>query len=183
MILFVTLSVLGSLLYFSLNKIVYDGVDANLLSKAQALTVLTSKDKEDRAEFTSSGEFTWQYGSPEAKSFYQIKRHDGFTLEKSASLKDSELPYVGKVDRTAFRTIRVNGIPLRLVVFPVPVERETAANETQQGFVIQCARRHTEPDKHTSALWTGSIHRHPRSYGYIHVRRNRDLAKGTGPGQ
>ena len=139
MILFVILSVLGSLLYFSLNKIVYDAVDADLLSKAQALTVLISNDKEDRAEFMFSGEFTWEYGSPKAKSFYQIRRRDGFTLEKSVSLKNSELPYAGKADRTAFRTIHVNGLPLRLVVFPAPAERETAANGTQQGFVIQCA--------------------------------------------
>jgi heavy metal sensor kinase len=135
MILFVTLSGLGGLLYYSLGKIVTDAVDANLLAKARALIVLTSADREDRAEFRSSDEFTWEYGSPKAKSFFQIRGRGGFTLEKSASLKDAELPYSGKPDRTVFRTISLNGAPLRLVVFPVPVEREAP----QEAFAIQCA--------------------------------------------
>ena len=139
MVLFVTLSVLGGLLYFSLDRIVLGAVDDSLLSKAQALTVLTNGDKEDRAEFISSSAFTWDYASPKAKSFYQIRRYDGFTLEKSVSLKASELPYAGKTDRATFRTIHVNSVPLRLVDFPVLAKRETTANGTQQGFIIQCA--------------------------------------------
>ncbi len=140
LVLFVTLSVLGGLLYFSLNRIVLGAVDDNLLSKAHALTVLTSGDKEDRAEFMSSSGFTWDYSSPKAKSFYQIRRYDGFTLEKSVSLKASELPYAGMAVRTTFKTIHVNGVPLRLVIFPAPAKREPAVSGTQpEGFIIQCA--------------------------------------------
>jgi heavy metal sensor kinase len=138
-VLFVTLSVLGGLLYFSLNRIVYDAVDADLLSRAQVLTALVSGEKEDRSELRSSSEYLWEYGSPKAKSFYQIRRRDGFTLEKSLYLKDSEFPYAGKADKPIFRTIQLKGIPLRLVDFPVPADREIASNERHQGFVIQCA--------------------------------------------
>jgi heavy metal sensor kinase len=140
MILFATVSVLGGLLYFSLNRIVYDAVDADLLSKAHELSALTSMDAEDRAELKASEGMAWEYGSPKATSFYQIRRLDGSILERSASLQGFELPYDGKAEGTTFRTVRVNGLPLRLVILSVP-GRETGEQEQQQGYIIQCAEK------------------------------------------
>src|SRR5208282_6859575 len=92
-VLLLTLSVLGALLYFSLSKIVYDSVDANLLSKATALATLVSLDVGDKTKFWFSDEITWEYNSPNAGSFFQIRRLDGTTLEKSASLESADLPF------------------------------------------------------------------------------------------
>lgn len=137
-VLFVILSVLGVFLYFSLSKIVYDAVDSGLLSRAKALTTLVSSDN-NKTEFEFSDEIMWEYNSPKSKIFFQIRRLDGFTLEKSASLKDSELPFFGKEARTYFKTILLKGIPTRLVNFHPPVEIENALKDRGNGLVIQCA--------------------------------------------
>lgn len=103
-VLFVTLSALGISLYFSLSKIVYDSIDSSLLSRAKALATLVNNDHNEM-EFEFSDEVMWEYNSPKAKSFFQIRRSDGTTLEKSASLKDSELPFSRKGIQTDFETI------------------------------------------------------------------------------
>jgi hypothetical protein len=89
-VLFVILSVLGIFLYFSLGKIVYDSIDSGLLSRAKALATLVNNDSAE-TEFNFSDEVMWEYNSPKSKNFFQIRRFDGTTLEKSASLKDMEL--------------------------------------------------------------------------------------------
>jgi heavy metal sensor kinase len=137
-VLFVILFVLGAFLYFSLSKIVYDAVDSSLLSKAKALATLVSSD-ENKTEFEFSDDIMWEYNSPKSKSFFQIRRLDGFTLEKSASLKDSELPFSGKENQTDFKTILLNGTPARLVNFHPPDEVENTAKDRGHGLVIQCA--------------------------------------------
>lgn len=137
-VLFVILSVLGVLLYFSLGKIVYDAVDSSLLSRAKALATLVSSD-ENETEFEFSDDIMWEYNSPKSKSFFQIRRLNGFTLEKSASLKDSELPFSGKESQTEFKTILLNGIPARLVSFHPPDEVENTAKDRRHSLVIQCA--------------------------------------------
>ena len=104
-VLFVILSVLGVFLYFSLSKIVYDAVDSSLLSKAKALTTLVSSDH-DKTEFEFSDEIMREYNSPKSRSFFQIRRSDGFTIEKSESLQNFELPFSGKESRTHFKTIQ-----------------------------------------------------------------------------
>ncbi len=137
-VLFVILSVLGVLLCFSLSKIVYDAVDSSLLSRAKALATLVSSDN-SKTEFEFSDEIMWEYNSPKSKSFFQIRRLDGFTLEKSASLKDSELPFSGQEPRTYFKTILLNGTPTRLVNFYPPNENENTPKNGGQCLVIQCA--------------------------------------------
>ncbi len=140
MILFATVSVLGGLLYFSLSRIVYDTVDADLLTRAHELSALPGMDAEDRKELWTSEGLAWEYGTPKAKSFYQIRRRDGSTLERSLSLKGSDLPYDGTAAGTAFRTVSVNGEPLRMVVLSVPGQ-ETADREQPRDLVIQCAEK------------------------------------------
>jgi len=135
---FLILSVLGVLLYFSLSKIVYSAIDSSLLSRAKALATLVSSDKSE-TEFEFSDEIMWEYNSPKSKSFFQIRRFDGFTLEKSASLKDSELPFSGKENQTEFKTIPLNGAPARLVNFHASDEIENMAKDRGHGLVIQCA--------------------------------------------
>lgn len=135
---FLILSVLGVLLYFSLSKIVYNAVDSSLLSRAKALATLVSSDNSE-TEFEFSDEIMWEYNSPKSKSFFQIRRFDGFTLEKSASLKDSELPFSWKETQTDFKTILLNGTPARLVNFHFSDEIENTAKTRGHGLVIQCA--------------------------------------------
>jgi heavy metal sensor kinase len=137
-VLFVILSVLGVFLYFSLGKIVYDAVDSSLLSRAKALTTLVSSNN-NKTEFEFSDDIMWEYNSPKSKSFFQIRRLDGFTLEKSESLKDSELPLFGKENQTDFKTILLNGSPTRLVNFYPPDEVENTAKDRRHSLVIQCA--------------------------------------------
>jgi heavy metal sensor kinase len=135
---FLILSVLGVLLYFSLSKIVYNAVDSSLLSRAEALATLVSSDNSE-TEFEFSDEIMWEYNSPKSKSFFQIRRFDGFTLEKSISLKDSELPFSWKETQTDFKTILLNGTPARLVNFHFSDEIENTAKTRGHGLVIQCA--------------------------------------------
>jgi heavy metal sensor kinase len=137
-VLFVILSVLGVFLYFSLSKIVYDAVDSSLLSRAKTLATLVSSDN-NKTEFEFSDEIMWEYNSPKSKSFFQIRRFNGFTLEKSASLKNSELPFSGKENRTGFKTILLNGTPARLINFHPPDEIENTSKDRGHGLVIQCA--------------------------------------------
>jgi len=135
---FLILSVLGVLLYFSLSKIVYNAIDSSLLSRAKALATLISSDNSEM-EFEFSDEIMWEYNLSKSKSFFQIRRFDGFTLEKSASLKDSELPFSGKENQTEFKTIPLNGIPVRLVNFRASDEIENMAKDRGHGLIIQCA--------------------------------------------
>jgi heavy metal sensor kinase len=137
-ILFVILSVLGVLLYLSLSKIVYDAVDSSLLSRAKALATLVDSDNNE-TEFNFSDEIMWEYNSPKSKSFFQIRRFDGTTLEKSASLRGSELPFSRKGIQTDFETIFLNGTPARLVNFHAPDENENTAKSKGHGLIIQCA--------------------------------------------
>jgi heavy metal sensor kinase len=137
-VLFVILSVLGVFLYFSLSKIVYDAVDSSLLSQAKALATLVSSDN-NKMEFEFSDEIMWEYNSPKSKSFFQIRHLDGFTLEKSTSLQDSELPFSDKEAQTYFKTIFLKGIPTRLVNFHPPDETGNTSKNGGHGLVIQCA--------------------------------------------
>jgi len=144
-VLFLTLSALGVFLYFSLHKIVYNSIDSSLLSRVKALaTLVTENDNE--TEFRFSDDVMWEYNSPRSKSFFQIRRFDGTTLEKSASLKDSELPFQTGEDQTSFKTIFLNGEPSRLVNFYVPEdnrhgnkEKISAVKNKGHGLIIQCA--------------------------------------------
>ncbi|MCL4476805.1 MAG: ATP-binding protein [Nitrospirae bacterium] len=144
-VLFLTLSALGVFLYFSLHKIVYNSIDSGLLSRAKALaTLVTENDNE--TEFKFSDDVMWEYNSPKSKSFFQIRRFDGTTLEKSASLRDSELPFQAGKDQTSFKTIFLNGEPTRLINFYVPEdnrhgnkEKTSAVKNKGHGLVIQCA--------------------------------------------
>jgi len=139
-VLFVILSVLGIFLYFSLGKIVYDSIDSSLLSRAKALATLVNSDS-DETEFNFSDEVMWEYNSPKSKSFFQIRRFDGTTIEKSASLGDSELPFHGKDNQTGFETIILNSAPARLINFHVPDEsgKENEAKDKRNDLIIQCA--------------------------------------------
>jgi heavy metal sensor kinase len=135
---FLILSILGVLLYFSLSEIVYNAIDSSLLSRAEALATVVDSDSNE-TESISSDEIMWEYNSPKSKSFFQIRRFDGFTLEKSASLKDSELPFSGKENQTEFKTIALNGTPARLINFHTSDKIEDAAKDRGHGLVIQCA--------------------------------------------
>src|SRR5208337_75530 len=118
-VMLLILSVLGALLYFSLSKIVYDSIDSSLLSKATALATLVSMDVGDKTEFRFSDEITWEYNSPKAGSFFQIRRLDGTTIEKSASLGNRDLPFSTPDQQTNFEFIRLGRRPARLINFRV----------------------------------------------------------------
>ena len=97
-----TLSVLGVFLYISLSKIVHHSIDSSLMSRAKALATLVHSDN-NKPEFNFSDEVMWEYNSPKSKHFFQIRRRDGTTLEKSASLGNQELPFGEKERRDQFQ--------------------------------------------------------------------------------
>jgi heavy metal sensor kinase len=135
-VLLVILSLLGIFLYFSLSRIVYDSIDASLLSKAKALATLV-KDKGNETEFNFSDEVMWEYNSPKSKSFFQIRRFDGTILEKSESAGNLELPFSPHAGETTFQTIQFKGKMLRMVNFNVPAEEQYAKKGS--ALIIQCA--------------------------------------------
>ncbi len=144
-VLFVTLCALGIFLYLSLGKIVYDSIDSSLLSRAKALATLINE-ADAETEFNFSDEIMWEYQSPKAGSFFQIRRLDGTAIEKSTSLGKLILPFQAGVNRTNFKTILLNGRPARLVNFHILKDKEQNDKKKNRltqdrgaGLVIQCA--------------------------------------------
>src|SRR5208337_2262310 len=140
-VLLLTLSVLGALLYFSLSKIVYDSIDSSLLSKATALATLVSMNVEDKTEIKFADEIMWEYNSPNARSFFQIRRLDGKTIEKSASLGNKDLPFSALDRQTSFEFITLGRRPARLINFHVPGGNGilNMSKNKKDSLVIQCA--------------------------------------------
>ena len=139
-VLFVVLSVLGIFLYFSLNKIVYKSLDAGLLARAKAIASLIEIDSNE-SDFNLSDEIMWEYRSPRSGSFFQVRRADGTTMAKSASLGEMELPPPPENDsRTHISTIRMDGRTVRLVNFinGSGGQRENAEKRRMHGLVVQC---------------------------------------------
>jgi heavy metal sensor kinase len=138
-VLFVILSVLGIFLYFSLNKIVYKSLDAGLLTKAKAIASLIDIDGNE-SDFNLSDEIMWEYRSPRSGSFFQVRRGDGTTIAKSASLGGVELPPPENDSSTHVTTILLNGRTVRLINFRNGSEgkRWKAKNDSVNGLVVQC---------------------------------------------
>ncbi|MBI5587360.1 MAG: sensor histidine kinase N-terminal domain-containing protein [Deltaproteobacteria bacterium] len=143
-VMFTVLSVLGMFLYISIGKIIYDSIDSSLLSRAKALATLINENANDSngaTEFKFSDDIMWEYSSPNARSFFQIRRQDGTIVEKSESLKDLELPFHEEKNNIGFESILLNGTPLRLVNFHVE-GRDGAGKEHASengGLIVQCA--------------------------------------------
>ncbi len=144
-VLLVTLSALGIFLYLSLSKIVYNSIDSSLLSRAKALATLINE-SDAETEFNFSDEIMWEYQSPKAGSFFQIRRLDGTVTEKSTSLGSFLLPFQAGSNRTNFKTIFLNGKPARLVNFHILRDKEQNGKKKNRltedrrgGLVIQCA--------------------------------------------
>ncbi len=144
-VLFMTLSTLGVFLYFGLSEIVYDSIDSSLLSRAKTLTTLVNEDN-NGTEFNFPDEVMREYNSPRDKNFFQIRHFNGTTIEKSASLRDSELPFRAGKSRTNFENILLRGIPARMINFYVPYNGGKGGRGTgkgmkseRRGFIIQCA--------------------------------------------
>lgn len=144
-VLFMTLSTLGVFLYFGLSEIVYDSIDSSLLSRAKVLATLVN-DSDDETGFNFSDEIMWEYNSPKAGVFFQIRRFDGNTLEKSASLGNSELLFQAGEKKVNFRTVQLKGNPARMINFYVPYNGGKGGREIgkgmrskRSGFIIQCA--------------------------------------------
>ncbi len=144
-VLFVTLSVLGVFLYFSLSKIVHQSIDSSLASRAKALATLVHSDN-NGSEFNFSDEVIWEYNSPKSKHFFQVRHGDGTTLEKSTSLGNQDLPFMEKEEGTNFRTIRLNGNPIRVINYFVPGEtdygnigKRALTKDKASVLIIQCA--------------------------------------------
>lgn len=140
-VLLLVLTVLGVLLYTSLQKIVYDALDNSLLTKAKALGTLAGKDKNE-VEFDFSDEAMWEYSSPSSKSFFQIRGADGAILERSASLGNSVLPWRGGKASPQFQTISFRGAPTRLVNLEIDEDADDRPGANQPAhprLIIQCA--------------------------------------------
>jgi signal transduction histidine kinase len=140
-VLISVLAVLGVSLYLSLYKIVFDAVDAGILSRAKALATLVSNEQ-DEIGFKFSDDIMWEYNFSKANSFFQIRTADGRTIEKSASLEGYQLPWNGKGDPQPFQTIRLKGIPVRLVNLIIQGDEDhsdEAGKPENQRLIIQCA--------------------------------------------
>jgi len=144
-VLFVTLPALGVLLYATLDKIVYNAIDSGLLSKAKALATLIYEDK-DETEFNFSDDIMWEYNSPKARTFFQIRRPDGSIIEKSESLGNAELLFHPGDEGTTYKTISLKGSPARLINFYIHNKVENppakAGGSKRQGMdlLLQCAQ-------------------------------------------
>jgi heavy metal sensor kinase len=138
--LFILLSLLGVFLFFSLNQVVHSEIDSDLRTRAETLALLIGQEPHE-TETNLSDEVMWEYNSPKSKSFFQIRRLDGTILEKSASLKNRQLPYSGRTIRTGFQTILLNSSPTRLFNFHI----SQGQNERYKGvpvdqLIIQCGK-------------------------------------------
>ena len=132
-VLFFSLSILGIFLYFGLQTIVYRSIDSSLLSRARALALLIPKDERE-AEFAFSDDALWEYHSSKSRHFFQIRRGDGTTIEKSASLRDQDLPWPGRLQSNRFENMFLKRVPLRMIILPFPGKE--GRGET---LYIQCA--------------------------------------------
>ena len=146
-VFFLALSTLGAVLYFSIGKIVYDSVDASLLSRARALSVLINdniSESGSRASFDFSEDITREYGL-NAGVFFQIRLPDGTIVKKSNSLGGSELPADSEGGWAVFETAFLNGVPVRLINYRMAVEYATGAGKghvaggRRAGLIVQCA--------------------------------------------
>jgi heavy metal sensor kinase len=145
-VLFMILPVLGIFLYLSLDKIIYESIDSSLLSRAKALATLVSNENGE-TQFNFSDEIMWEYNSPNAKNFFQIRYADGTTIEKSRSLKKLELPLPSSQNRINYQTIHLDGVPAKLVNFRFinygedePENKVSAAERNASSFIVQCAQ-------------------------------------------
>lgn len=145
LVLFIVLPTLGLFLYLSLRKIVYNSIDSSLLSRAKAMATIVANHGNE-VEFNFSDAIMSEYNSPKAKFFFQIRHVNGTTVEKSISLASLELPFQPGNDREIYKTISINGRPLRLInfLFYMNNERDDKGNEPiapkkSQALVIQCA--------------------------------------------
>ena len=138
-VLLILLSALGVFLSLSLQKVVHNAIDSDLRSRAEDLTLLITNDSgETKTNF--SKEVMGEYNLPKSKSYFQIRRLDGTTLEKSASLKNHELPLPGKTIQSGFQTFLLNGSPTRLINFHVVREPDILyKGEPVDQLTIQCA--------------------------------------------
>ncbi|GAB5047399.1 sensor histidine kinase [Thermodesulfovibrio sp. TK110] len=128
-IFFIILLISGIALYFTLNKIIMKSIDDALLSKAQALATLIENDSEG-GDFKFSDEIMWEYSSIKSISYFQIRKQDGTTIEKSPSLSHFNLPFNNSIDRTTFDTFYLNDKPVRVVNFYFQ----------EKSLIIQCAQ-------------------------------------------
>ncbi len=139
-ILLLVLSVLGIFLYISLHRIVYEAIDGALLSKAKALATMLDTEQ-GRAPFQLSDDIIWEYNSPKAKSYFQIRRPDGASVQKSISLGHWQLPWHIDPAYPQFQTIILKGRPVRMVnleMRPDPEPTGKVSEASEPGFVIQC---------------------------------------------
>ncbi len=136
LVLLVLLPVLGAILYFSLEKIVFASLDASLRSRAAVLADLTSEEDED-TDAGLEGDDLWEYRSPQSRFYFQVMDSRGKILRRSASLGSAGLPpHAVTSDRITFATLRWQGRPIRLCSMPVyPSGRQRQAGRR----IIQCA--------------------------------------------
>ncbi len=135
--MFITLSLLGFFLYFSLNKIVYNSIDKELLLKAQSMAYLLKNNKSATELPKNIKKIThikkiihnviWEYDIFKSEDYFQISATNGTLIKKSRSLKTNHLPFSYENKKISFKTITFNNTDLRLINFNIP------------HFVIQCA--------------------------------------------
>ncbi len=123
--MFIILSALSIALFVSLKNIVYNPIDKNLLSKAEALDAMVdesidsdfkfsfSDTKGNSFQFNVSKGRMWIYSSQYSKYFFQIRSFDGKTVKKSISLGDNDLPFKHHLKK--IETIQWKGKILRIL--------------------------------------------------------------------
>ncbi len=141
LVLLLLLSALGGFLSFSLHRIAFAAIDSSLLSKAKALATMVDNEQ-GQAPFTFSDDISWEYSSPEATSYFQIRGADGASIQKSISLGSEQLPRPKGFVGQHFQTISLKDHPVRLVDLKMESDPEQAGmsgGAAEPAFVIQCA--------------------------------------------
>ena len=139
-ILMLLLTALGIFLSLSLRQVVHNAIDSELRSKAEDLALLISSDR-DKTRTDLFKEMIGEYNLPKSKSYFQIRRLDGSTLEKSVSLKNEQLPVPKNPLNTGFQTVHINQSPIRIINFHVPKEPTLIyKGEPVDQLTIQCAQ-------------------------------------------
>ncbi len=131
----IILSVLGGIIYFALNRVVYNSVDNTLLAEVMSLSQMID-DEEGDVNTPAFSAILSAFQKSKTGHYYQITDAKGKVLKKTVSLGNRMLPVPEKWSEKTFNTIHLKNRRYRLVSFNYQ-SKEPA--EQPINVRIQCA--------------------------------------------